>query len=212
VVMNRRWTVLGVVVPGTALFAWGIHSWVSRAPTYQGKSPAVWFADYARTTNSHGETASLNAMRALGPTAVPVLLNAIQAQDSGLKQFELFIWTRLPLNIKSRLLAPTPAAQRRFKAYVVLAELDPDSDDVLRAMLQGLKDPNQAVRWQCGQWRYGIGNQCTSSTARFQAGNSSADTLARVWSAGDHRFSFTFTFAGVVSSVPSAAVARLRMT
>jgi len=177
--MNRRRTVLGVVVPGMALFAWGIHSWVSRAPTYQGKSPAVWFADYARTTNSHGETASLNAMRALGPAAVPVLLNAIQAQDTGLKRFELFIWTSLPLNIKSRLLAPIPAAQRRFKAYVVLAELDPDSDDVLRAMLQGLKDPNQAVRWQCARGLMRIPKSSPVVDAALIAACGDSDPLVR---------------------------------
>jgi HEAT repeat protein len=134
---------------GIALFAWGIHSWVSRVPTYQGKSANAWFGEYARTINSREETASLNAMRALGPATVPVLLNAVHAKDTGLKRFELFIWTQLPAIIKSRLSAPIPAAQRRARAYFVLAEIDPDSDGALRALLQGLKDPSQLVRLQC---------------------------------------------------------------
>src|SRR5437867_3527598 len=101
--MNRRWSAFLVLVLGIALFAWSIHSWVSRAPTYQGKSARAWFAEYARTTNTRGKTASLNALRALGPDTVPVLLNAVQAKDTGLNRFELFIWTHLPAIIKSRL-------------------------------------------------------------------------------------------------------------
>ena len=138
-----------LVVLGIALFAWGIRSWTSRVATYQGKSADTWFAEYARTTNTRGETASLSALRALGPATVPVLLNAVHAKDTELKRFELFIWTRLPAIIKSRLSEPIPAAQRRAKAYAVLAEIDPDSDDALRALLQGLKDPSQLVRLQC---------------------------------------------------------------
>src|SRR5712671_5410929 len=125
--MNRRWSAF--LVLGIALFAWGIHSWVSRAPTYQGKSASAWFAEYARTMNVREETASLNALRALGPATVPVLLSAVQAKETGLKRFELFLWTHLPAIIKGRLSAPIPAAQRRARAYVVLAEIDPDSDD-----------------------------------------------------------------------------------
>src|SRR6266516_365916 len=147
--MNRRSSILLVLVLGIALFAWGILSWASRAPTYQGKSADAWFAEYARTINPREETASLNAMRALGPATVPVLLNAVHAKDTGLKRFELFIWTQLPGILKSRLSAPIPAAQRRARAYFVLAEIDPDSDGALRALLQGLKDPSQLVRLQC---------------------------------------------------------------
>src|SRR6266699_1276911 len=144
--MNRRWSAFLVRAFGIALFAWGIRSWVSRAPTYQGKSAGAWFAEYARTMNPREETASLNALRALGPATVPVLLNAVHAKDTGLKRFELFLWTQLPANLKSRLSPPIPAAQRRAKAYAVLAEIDPDSDGALRAVLQGLKDSSQAVR------------------------------------------------------------------
>ena len=32
-----------------------------------------------------------------------------------------------------------------------MADIDPDSDDALRALLQGLKDPSQAVRLQCAR-------------------------------------------------------------
>src|SRR6266566_1506582 len=149
--MKRRWSSFLVFVLGSARFAWGIHSWVSRAPTYQGKSAGAWFAEYARTMNAREETASLNALRALGPATVPVLLSALHAKDTGLKRFELFIWTQLPAIIKSRLSAPIPATQRRARAYLVLAEIDPDSDDALRALLRGLKDPSQAIRFQCAR-------------------------------------------------------------
>ena len=150
-VMNRRWSTFLVLVLGIVLFFWGIHLWVSRAPTYQGKSADAWFAEYARTINAREQTASLNALRGLGPATVPVLLNAMQAKDTGLKRFEIFLWTKLPAVIKSRLSAPIPAAQRRAKAYVVLADIDPDSDAALRALLQGLKDRSEAVRLQCAR-------------------------------------------------------------
>jgi len=149
--MNRRWSALLVLVLGIVLFAWGIHSWVSRGPTHKGKSASAWFAEYARTKNAREETASLNALRALGPATVPVLLNAVHAKDTGLIRFELFVWTQLPAIIQRRLSAPIPAAQRRARAYVVLAEIDPDSDDALGALLQGLKDSSQVVRLQCAR-------------------------------------------------------------
>src|SRR5438876_3238487 len=149
--MNRRWSAFLVLAFGIALFAWGIRSWASRAPTYHGKSAGAWFADFARTTNPREETASLNALRALGPATVPVLLNAVHAKDTGLKRFELFLWTQIPANLTSRLSPPIPAAQRRAKGYAVLAEIDPDSDDALRALLRGLKDSSQAVRFQCAR-------------------------------------------------------------
>src|SRR5213593_4348566 len=110
--MNRRWSSFLVLVLGIALFGWCIHAWVSRAPTYQGKSAEAWFAEYARTMNPREETASLDALRALGPATVPVLLNAVRAEDTGLKRFEFFIWTQLPSSIKSRLSAPVSPARR----------------------------------------------------------------------------------------------------
>src|SRR6185436_6541539 len=145
--MNRRRSSFLAFVLGAALFAWGICSWMSRAPTYQGKSADAWFAEFARTINPREETTSLNALRALGPATVPVLLNSIQAKETVLNRFELFVWQQLPAILKRRLPAPIPAAQRRDRAYIVLAEIDPDSDDALRALLRGLKDPNQAIRW-----------------------------------------------------------------
>src|SRR6266542_4167182 len=150
-ILNRRWSILGVLVMGIALFAWGILSWVSRAPTYQGKSAGEWFAEFARAMNPREETASLNALRALGPATVPILLNAVRARDTGLRRFELFAWTQLPANLQSRVSQPITAAQRRARAFVVLAEIDPDSDDALRALLQGLKEPSQAARLQCAR-------------------------------------------------------------
>src|SRR5688572_27395980 len=101
--MHKRSSSILILVLGTALFAWGIRLWVSRAPTYQGKSAGAWFAEYARTVNPREETASMNALRALGPATMPVLLNAVRAKDTGLKRFELFIWTQLPASIKRHL-------------------------------------------------------------------------------------------------------------
>src|SRR5712671_5897852 len=76
VVMKRRWPAFLVLILAVTLFGWCIHAWVFRAPTYQGKSAGAWFAEFARTINPREETASLNALRALGPATVPVLLNA----------------------------------------------------------------------------------------------------------------------------------------
>jgi len=177
--MNRRWSAFLVLVLGIALLAWSIHSWVSRARTYQGKSARAWFAEYARTTNTRGETASLNALRALGPDTVPVLLNAVQAKDTGLNRFELFIWTHLPAIIKSRLPGPIPAAQRRSRAYVALAEIDPDSDDALRALLQGLKDSSQAVRFQCARGLLRIPHSSPEVDLALTAACRDSDPLVR---------------------------------
>jgi hypothetical protein len=179
VVMSRRWSSFLVMGLGIAFFAWGIHAWVSRAPTYQGKSAGAWFAEFARTMNPREETASLNALRALGPATVPVLLNAARAKETGLKSFELFIWTQLPAVVKSRLSAPIPAAQRRAKAYVVLAEIDPDSDDVLRVLLQGLKDPGQAVRFQCAGGLMRIPQSSPEVDSALMAACHDSDPLVR---------------------------------
>jgi hypothetical protein len=177
--MNRRWSAFLVLILGITLLGRCIHAWVSRAPTYQGKSAGAWFAEFARTMNPREETASLNALRALGPATVPVLLNAVRAKDTGLKSFELFIWTQLPVMIKSRLSAPVPAAQRRAKAYVVLAEIDPDADDALRALLQGLKDPSQAVRLQCARGLMRIPQSSPEVDSALRAACHDRDPLVR---------------------------------
>jgi len=177
--MNRRWSAFLVLILGLALVAWGIHSWVSRVPTYQGKSAVAWFAEYARTVNPREETASLNALRALGPTTVPVLLKAAHAKDTELKRFEVFIWTQLPAIMKSRLSAPIPAAQRRARAYFVLAEIDPDSDDALSALLQGLKDPSQAVRLQCARGLMRIPQPSPEVDSALMAACHDSDPLVR---------------------------------
>ncbi len=88
------------------------------------------------------ETTSLNALRALGPAAVPVLLNAVYANDTGLKRFELFIWTQLPVIIKSRLLAPIPAAQRLVRMGVVktLGQLGSEAKPAVPALTRLLEE------------------------------------------------------------------------
>jgi len=177
--MNRRRSAFLVLVLGIALLAWSIYSWASRAPTYQGKSAHAWFAEYARTTNTRGETASLNALRALGPDTVPVLLNAVQAKDTGLNGFELFIWAHLPAIITSRLPGPIPAPQRRSRAYVAFAEIDPDSDDALRALLQGLKDANWAVRLQCARGLLRIPRSSPEVDSVLMAACHDSDPLVR---------------------------------
>jgi HEAT repeat protein len=129
--------------------------------------------------NPREETASLNALRALGPATVPVLLNAVHAKDTGLKRFELFLWTQLPPNLKSRLSEPIPAAQRRVRAYVVLAELDPDSDDALSALLHGLKDPSRAVRLQCARGLMRIPQSSSEVDLALTAACCDSDPLVR---------------------------------
>ena len=177
--MNGRWPTFLVPGLGIALFAWGIHSWVSRAPTYQGKSASAWFSEYARTMNPREETASLNALRALGPATVPILLNAVRARDTGLRRFELFAWTQLPANLQSRVSQPITAAQRRARAFVVLAEIDPDSDDALRALLQGLKDPSQAARLQCARGLMRIPQASREADLALTAACHDSDPLVR---------------------------------
>jgi hypothetical protein len=177
--MNRRWSAFLALILGMVLFGWCMHAWMSRAPTYQGKSAGAWFAEFARTMNPREETASLNALRALGPATIPVLLNAVHARETSLKSFEVFIWTQLPATIKSRLFAPIPAAQRRAKAYVALAETDPDSDDALRALLQGLKHPSQAVRFQCARGLMRIPQSSPEVDAALMAACHDSDLLVR---------------------------------
>jgi HEAT repeat protein len=121
----------------------------------------------------------LNALRALGPATVPVLLNAVHAKETGLKRLELFIWTQLPAIMKSRLSAPIPAAQRRSRAYVALAEIDPDSDDTLRALLQGLKDPSWTVRLQCARGLMRIPQPSPEVDAVLKAACNDPDPLVR---------------------------------
>jgi HEAT repeat protein len=177
--MNRRGSAILVPILGFALLGWCVHAWVSRAPTYQGKSAGAWFTEFARTMNPREETASLNALRVLGPAAMPVLLNAAHAKETGLKSFELFIWTQLPATIKSRLSAPVPAAQRRARAYVVLAEIDPDSEEALGTLLHGLKDPSQAVRLQCARGLMRIPQSSSAVDAALLAACHDSDSLVR---------------------------------
>ncbi|PYK99980.1 MAG: hypothetical protein DME19_06660 [Verrucomicrobia bacterium] len=149
--MNKRLTVFLVAIPGLMILGLVTRYCMPRAPTYQGKSAAAWFGEYARTMNTREETDRLNALRSFGPAVLPVLLKAMHARDSGPKRLALVVWPKLPAMVRSRLPSPIPAAQLRYRAYAVLAEMDPDSDEALRTLLNGLKDTSQAVQIQCAR-------------------------------------------------------------
>lgn len=149
--MSKRWFISFAVILPIVFLLWPIGSWLRPAPAYQGKSARAWFDGYVHSPNPRPDTASRNALRALGPATLTVLFEAMHARDSSLKKIELFAWPNLPAPIKNRLPAPIPALQLRYRAYAVLEELDPDSDDALQALLDGLKDTNPTIRFVCAR-------------------------------------------------------------
>lgn len=121
----------------------------------------------------------MNALRALGPATLEVLIEAIHASDSSLKEFEMFAWPKLPASIKSRLPAPIPALQLRHRAYAVLAELDPDSDEALEALLEGLKDTNQRIRLECARGLMRIPRPSPNVDSALIAASNDSDPFVR---------------------------------
>ena len=177
--MSKRWSISFAVAVGIISFGCIWRLWFPFTPTYQGKSARAWFEGYVRSPNPRPETANLNALRALGPASLTVLLKAMHARDSSLKKFEMFAWPKLPALITSRLPAPIPALQLRHRAYAVLAELDPDSDEALQALLDGLKDTSQTIRFECARGLMRIPRPSSKVDSALIAVSSDVDPFVR---------------------------------
>lgn len=81
-------------VPVGAVVVFGLFILASREPRYGGKTLTQWVQQYAAGTDSHDDSqadAAAEAIRHLGPKAVRIFLNDLQAQDPPWKT-QMAIW------------------------------------------------------------------------------------------------------------------------
>lgn len=104
-----RIVLLGVPVGAVVLFA--VVVLASREPRYQGKTLTEWVQQYAAGTDSHNDAqadAAAEAIRHIGPKAVRIFLDDIQAQDPPWKT-QMAIWAADQFSLR---LEPTLAVYR----------------------------------------------------------------------------------------------------
>lgn len=115
--------------------------WLSREPTYEGKTLRQWLeATDARSTSPGLET--------IAARAVPYYARALKTRDSSWRRFRRGVWLRLPDSLQGLVAEPLPADAARIGAAVLLKSSGALASPALPALLGCLKDPNEAIR-QC---------------------------------------------------------------
>jgi HEAT repeat protein len=108
-----------------------------REPRYHGKPVSYWFRQQLiPSKNSH----SGEAMRTLGPAAVPFLVSALTGRDSRFALFYFKHYPKIPNFLRVRLPAPIPAEQKRWIALHNLETLGPQAQPAVPALLALYKD------------------------------------------------------------------------
>jgi len=90
------------VAAAIVILVLGIYALRPREPSYQGKSLSKW-VDLLYTTN---HTQAMNSIGAIGPKAIPFLLEKARHEDPAVQRLYRAIWPKLPL--RQRLPTPKP--------------------------------------------------------------------------------------------------------
>ena len=94
--MKKRWLIPSILVLGIGAVVLLVHGRPRREPVYQGKTLGAW----ARDLNGPDPLARSNAgvaLRAMGPSAVPFLVQSLNRRDPGFKQPFIWLGPKLPI-------------------------------------------------------------------------------------------------------------------
>lgn len=84
---HRRWKIaIALLTVGGALLWWVL---TPHEPTYQGKGTHEWLYELSKRPGQGVDKNAVVALRAIGPNAVPILLDELEARDSRFRQLFL---------------------------------------------------------------------------------------------------------------------------
>jgi hypothetical protein len=110
----------------------------STEPRYQGRALSEWAADVPLPPyQDENASNAVNAVRQIGPRALPFLLRQLQTRESPLRSFQLWLkkkLTSLPLSTRS-------VDQIRLDACVAIIALGPEAEPALAELTQLLHVP-----------------------------------------------------------------------
>lgn len=111
-------------------------------PVYQGRTAQEWLVEVF-TTN---QMAAMNAFRAMGTNALPVLVRSFEKQDSAWDRFYQRNYPKLPVSVKKHLSPPLADQQRWSAAELVALNVSHEHDEI-RAMLRVMAEKNRPARF-----------------------------------------------------------------
>ncbi|PYK62566.1 MAG: hypothetical protein DME21_05925 [Verrucomicrobia bacterium] len=102
--MKRGRVIVLCVAAAIVILVVGIYALRPREPSYQGKSLSDW-VDLLYSTN---HTQAMNSIGAIGPKAIPFLLEKARHEDPAVQRLYRAIWPKLPAFLRQRLPTPKP--------------------------------------------------------------------------------------------------------
>jgi HEAT repeat protein len=118
-----------------------------RTPRYQGQSVRTWVLRAYAGTNVSA------AFTAMGPAAVPVLVELLQTQELPWRRHLRLLAPKVPPRLRQRLFgkSDTPTAVKlRCGAALCLGLLGPQAESAAALLAQAMRDPELAVRSEAG--------------------------------------------------------------
>ena len=120
---------------------------VSREPSYRGKSLSEWLAQLDASTNANRRMEATAAIREIGAAALPRLVDELRCHDSGLV-------VRLRSLVQRQKLVRwqfTTAMKRRVRAHAAFHELYEIGTPVAPQLASALSDTDADVRVRAGK-------------------------------------------------------------
>lgn len=111
-------------------------------PMYDGKPLRYW----AKRSRHAQVDDSVRILTQMGAVAVPCLTNQLTFADGPIQKARLWIWSKLPTAITSRLPEPVEASDLRAGAAWVLIQLGPAAKAAVPSLIAALKDNDLFVR------------------------------------------------------------------
>ncbi|PYM14069.1 MAG: hypothetical protein DME18_07550 [Verrucomicrobia bacterium] len=148
VVLKRRWPILLAVALGIAAAVVAVNRRSPPEPVYKGKTVTAWARDMNTSDPLVRSNAAL-ALEAIGPYAVPVLVQSLDRRDSILKRLFLSLAPKLPVWFRRsfiRAFRPFDAVNDRLAAVNALGALGTNAP--VRALTRALHDPERQIAVQ----------------------------------------------------------------
>jgi HEAT repeat protein len=141
---RAKWRLyLGLILGLGVLVGVWLHQSNREVPTYQGKHVRTWVMEAYAGTNVGA------AFAAMGPSAVPVLVELLQKQELPWRRQLRLLAPKLPARLRHLLVgkADIPTAVKfRCGAARCLGILGPQAEGAAAQLAQAMRDPEPAVR------------------------------------------------------------------
>ena len=112
-------------------------------PTYQGKPLSFWLGQEGQSSQKT-EREMIAAVQAIGPRAVPFLVNAITRESFGTRGFYRAMWIKLPLWAQLRLPPPKPGQVDRWRAIRALRSMGPAAEPAVPDLIRTFRRTSPA--------------------------------------------------------------------